>query len=317
MSFLLFNLSDRTNSFSVIGRPVVRSSVIDKSSFSSQRKCKVNKGTMDPDFFFRHLRERLNPHLLHYLINTRHSIGIWGLQDLNGHRFVGNLLVLYDDADLLTVVWEQGSFDSRGLRQHYHMCPDALRSYWHLLALTGQPNPAPHLLTFSRRPESPFPCPQLFLLRSRLDLWRAHPDHSCMLPGPTPADLPPAGPPAPRPYLAGQPPTGPSFVGQLPVRLHPSLSSRANDRIRGLGLSPAFVNPRPPYQPPLTSRIRGLVLPPMIRHQLQLSAAALEAPDLFARLARGPPAPSSGQPMDLSPAAAPSNDPGTNDRLYC
>lgn len=255
---------------------------------------------MDSDFFFRHLRERLNPHLLHYLINTRHSIGIWGLQDLNGNRFVGNLLVLYDDADLLTVVWEQGSaLDSRGLRQHHHLCPDALRSYWRLLALTGQPNPAPRLLTFSQRPEDPYPCPQLFLLRSRLGLWRAHSNHSCMLPGPTPADLPPTGPPALQPPIVGQPSAGPPL---------PRLG-RVNNRIRGLGLNPSFVNTRPLSQPPLTRRIRGLVLPPIIRHQLQLSAAALEAPDLIARLARGPPAPSAEQPVDLSSTVAPNDDP--------
>lgn len=205
---------------------------------------------MDPDFFFRHLRERLNPHLLNFLISSRHSVAIWDLQDQNGGRVRGSIVVLYDDSDLLTVIWDYGpSINQYGNRQHYHLCPDALRSYWHLLAVVGIPNPPPRQIFFSPRPERPYPCPQLFYLRERLERYRVRPPQVCMLPGPSVPNL--------------DAPQGPRVL-------------------------------------PLTARLPNLTLPPMVRHQLQISASALEAPGLVALLARSPPSVQGDQPLDFS-----------------
>ena len=268
---------------------------------------------MDSDFFFRQLRERLNPHLLHYLVNSRHSIGIWGLQDRNGLLLRGNLLVLYDESDLLTVVWEQGSSqDPRACRQHHHICPDTLRHYWHWLGFNGHPNPSPRLLTFSHRPEPPFPCPHLFSLRNRLGLWREHSGHSCMLPGPSA----PGPAPAPRPALtSGSALTIPTAhqSGPSTPRL-PRTGGRIRGRIYDLGLNQSSIE-AVPQLPPLMQRVPRLVLPPVLCNQLPVSAAAREAPNLLAILARGPLTAPDDQPLNLSAAPLPAGPQG-NFRVY-
>jgi len=149
---------------------------------------------MDTDFYYRHLRERLNPHLLHYLINSRHSICIWKLTDQNGRPVVGSITVIYDESDLLTAAWDNGLCScSGGRRQHYHLCPDALRSYWGIRELSGLPNEATRHLTFSQTPERPFDCPHLNYVRVHMRSRDAHHQmlsRRCLLPGPFPTPQP-------------------------------------------------------------------------------------------------------------------------------
>ena len=169
---------------------------------------------MDPDFFFRTLRERLNPHLLSFLIASGQSVGIHQLTDERGDRVQGVLTVLFDPTDVLTVYWDDLNPEEHLRRgQHYHLCPDALRSYWTLRSVVGRSLPVPRALTYSGRVEEPFICSHLGALRhQRRSLIDAHSARACMLPGPVPTGPRRARPP---PLILPQLPLTPTALMSL------------------------------------------------------------------------------------------------------
>lgn len=129
------------------------------------------------------LRRRLTPQVLHFLEVSRHSVTIWDI----GAQRQSFAIVIYDEVDLLTVVWVHDRCSCTGGGQfHTHLCPDDLRRYWARQQRLNRPIRPPHRITFSPTRARPYECPFLNELRAgRSELIRdALRQRPCLLPGP-------------------------------------------------------------------------------------------------------------------------------------